>query len=138
MSGNEIECPSCNNTLTIPDADPSLLRAHSPTAASAAAREAYHFSVPVHDHPAESLIEKPKPPLEAASKDGDKRLRIKCIRRSDCVEVGKDRFDETVNEFLKRLSEGTLVAIQTLSYTHQDLATREMMVDYGVMIVYKG
>jgi hypothetical protein len=76
--------------------------------------------------------------LEAAAKEGDKKLRIKSIRRIDCMEVGHDRFDERVTEFLARIGESNIVSINTLAYTHQDIATHQLLTDYGVMVVYKG
>ena len=91
----------------------------------------------MHDVPTESLISKPLPPLEVAAKEGIK-LRVKSIRRSDCFEVGKDHFDEVVTRFLEKIGEANLVKLDTFNYTHQDLATREWVTDYGVFIVYKG
>src|SRR5881394_634647 len=93
-AGNEIECPSCGESIMIPVFDPALNRGNpNPMAASASAKAEKHFSVPVRTTPAESLIAKPLPSLDVAAKEGIK-LRIKTIRHSDCVEVGKDHFDE--------------------------------------------
>ena len=137
MAGNEIRCPSCDAPIVIPEPNVMNVRAN-PIASSAAAKEEYHFSVPVHDHPTEVLIQKPNPPLEASSKDGDKKLRIKCIRRTDCVEVGRDRFDEIVSDFLNKIGEPNIISITPLAYTHMDLGSRQLMTDFGVMVVYKG
>src|SRR6185503_13967709 len=105
-------------------------------ASSAAAKEEKHFSVPVHDKPVASLIAKPLPPLDVAAKEGIK-LRIKTIKRSDCVEVGRDHFDEVVTRFLEKIGESNLVSISPIGYSHQDLASREWVTDFGVMVVYK-
>jgi hypothetical protein len=137
MAGQEITCPSCNTAIAIPDANPMNLHVN-PIATSAAAKQEYHFTVPVRDTPAEALIKKAAPPLEVAARDTDKKLRIKCIRRTDCVEVGHDRFDEIVTEFLQKIGEGHLVSVTPLTYTHLDLGTRQLMTDFGVMIIYKG
>lgn len=137
MAGNEITCPSCDAPIVIPEPNVMNVRTN-PIASSAAAKEEYHFSVPVHDHPTEVLIQKPNAPLEAASKDGDKKLRIKCIRRTDCVEVGRDRFDEIVSDFLNKIGETNIISITPLAYTHMDLGSRQLMTDFGVMVVYKG
>lgn len=137
MAGQEITCPSCNNAIVIPDANPMNLHVN-PIASSAAAKQEYHFTVPVRDTPAEVLIKKAAPPLEVAARDTDKKLRIKCIRRTDCVEVGHDRFDEIVTEFLQKIGEGNLVSVTPLTYTHLDLGSRQLMTDFGVMIIYKG
>jgi hypothetical protein len=92
--------------------------------------------VPVHDKPTEVLIEKPLPPLEVAAKEGIK-LRVKTFRRSDCVEVGKDHFDEIVTAFLNKVGEANVVTITPITYTHQDLASREWITEFGVLIVYR-
>ena len=136
-AGTEIECPACGGKIVIPPAPPQAHHPAAPIATSAAAKEEKHFAVPVHDSPTESLINKPLPPLEVAAKEGIK-LRVKSIRRSDCVEVGKDHFDEVVSRFLEKIGESNLVKLDTFNYTHQDLATREWVTDYGVFIVYKG
>jgi len=50
------------------------------------------------------------PALEVAAKEAIK-LRVKTIRHSDCVEVGKDHFDEVVTKFLEKIGETHLVSI---------------------------
>ena len=137
MAGNEIACPSCDATIVIPEPNVMNVRVN-PIASSAAAKEEYHFQVPVHDAPSEVLIQKSNPTLEVAAKDVDKKMRVKCIRRTDCVEVGRDRFDEIVSDFLSKIGETNLVSITPIAYTHMDLGSRQLMTDFGVMIVYKG
>jgi len=139
-AGREIDCPSCGQPIVIPAPDPEARpepRVVDAMAASAAAKEEKHFSVPVHDKPAESLITKPLVPLEVAAKEAIK-LRVKTIRHSDCVEVGRDHFDEFVTRFLDKVGESHLVSITPITYMHQDLASREWVNDYGVIIVYRG
>ena len=137
-AGTAIECPSCGASITIPEPDPTNIRTHNPISSSAAAKVEHHFSVPVHDTPTEVLVQKTHPTLEVAAKDGDKKLRVKCIKRTDCVEVGHDRFDEFVTEFLGKVGETNVVSINTLAYTHLDIGSQKLMTDFGVMIVYKG
>ena len=137
MAGSQIACPSCGATIVVPEANPMNIHVNA-IATSAAAKQEYHFSVPVHETPTEALIQKPARPLEAAARDGDRKLRVKCIRRTDCVEVGHDRFDEVVSEVLQGIGETNIVSITPLTYTHMDLGTRAMLTDFGVMIVYKG
>ena len=130
-AGTEIQCPSCGETILIP-------AAHVPSiASSAAAKEDRHFAVPQHAITA-ALIEKPLRPLDVTAKEGDKKLRIKTMRHSDCVEVGKDHFDEKVSEVLGKIGEADLVKISPITYTHLDLATRQWITDYGVIILYRG
>lgn len=137
-AGTEIECPSCGGKIVIPEADaPPEPRIIDAMASSAARKEEKHFSVPVHDTPAESLITKPLAPLDVAAKEAIK-LRVKTIRHSDCVEVGKDHFDEVVTKFLDKVGEAHLVSITPITYMHQDLASRQWIDDYGVLIVYRG
>lgn len=139
-AGAEIECPSCNNTITVPAAPPQPENIN-PMASSAAARaEQPHFKVPTYDKtppPSSAAIEKPLVPLEAAAKHTDKQIRVKTIRHTDHVEVGKDLFDEHVTQFLQKVGEANIISITTLAYTHMDLATRAWVTDYGVLVVYR-
>lgn len=137
MAGSEIACPSCDATLVIPEPNVMNVRTN-PIAASAGAKQEYHFSVPVHEGPSEVLIDKPKVTQEPVIKQGEKKMRVKCIRRTDCVEVGRDRFDDIVSEFLGKIEDGNLVSITPISYTHLDIGSQKLMTDFGVMIVYKG
>jgi DNA-directed RNA polymerase subunit RPC12/RpoP len=139
-AGSEIQCPACGGTLVIPAASAEGAQPHGPVNAmstSAAAKEHKHFAVPQRDKPADPLITKPLPPLEVAAKEGV-RLRIKSIKRSECMDVGKDHFDEVVTAFLDKIGEASVVSISTFNYTHQDLATRQWVTDYGAFIVYRG
>ena len=149
-AGTEIECPSCGETIVIPGPDTGVVRplvgaAHggdgnpiNPIASSAAAKVEMHLRVPVHKTPTESLIEKPLAPLEVAAKDSDKKIRVKTIKHTDCIEVGHDKFDEFVTNFLIKIGESNIVSITTLSYTHLDIGSQKLMTDFGVMIIYRG
>ena len=137
MAGNEIACPACNAAIVIPEANVQNIRAN-PIATSASAKVEYHFAVPTHEEPTEVLIQKAAPPLEIAARDGDKKLRVRCIRRTDCVEVGHDRFEEVVSDFLGKIGEPNLVSITPIAYTHRDLGSGQLMTDFGVMIIYRG
>lgn len=137
-AGVETECPSCGNRLVVPAPEVKGPQVINPIAASAAAREEKHYTVPVREKPAEPVISKPLKPLEAAAKDTGKHIRVKTIRRSDCVEVGKDHFDEVVSRFLGEVGEENIISITPLTYMHQELATRQWITDFGVLIVYKG
>lgn len=137
MANQEIACPSCNIAIVIPEPNAANIRTNA-IAASAAAKLEYHFAVPVHNEPTEMLIKKPIAPLEVVAREGNKGVRVKCIRRTDCVEVGHDRFDEIVSDFLTKLGESNIVSITPITYTHLDLGSRQLMTDFGVMIIYKG
>lgn len=148
-AGTDIECPSCSKTITVPEPEaagdaPSAPEAPEAPAAGAPAitvlptpKEHKHFAVPLHDAPSEVLIEKPLPPLEASAKDGTKKLKVKCIRHHDCVEVGKDKYDEIVTEYLNRIGEANVVSITTINYSLVDIASRAVVTDYGIMIVFR-
>ncbi len=137
LAGNSINCPACEAVIIIPAADPANTRVANPVSTSAAAKEEKHFAVPVSEGPTASLIQKPPPPLEA-QKSGDKTIRIKTIRHTDCVEVGKDHFDEFVTKFLVSIGETNIISINTIAYTHVDMGSRQILTDYGVLITYKG
>jgi hypothetical protein len=138
LSGTSINCPACQAPLIVPAADPANTRTSNPSHTSAAAKEEKHFQVPVTAGPTESLIQKSNPPLSAVKSEGEKVMRVKCIRRTDCVEVGKDHFDEVVTNFLGSVGESSIISINTIAYTHVDMGSRQILTDYGVMIVYKG
>ncbi len=152
-AGTEIECPSCGESIVIPEPQsvvprPAVAAAESPAArieahpinaiaSSAAAKVEMHLRVP-SNKTAESLIAKPLPPLEVAAKDKDKKVRTKTIRHTDCIEVGHDKFDEVITNFLSKIGESNIISINTLNYTYLDIGTQKLLTDFGVMIVYRG
>ena len=137
-AGTEIECPSCGQRIVIPDPTEASVQPHpvNPIASSAAAKEEKHFSVPQHSR-GQDLIEKPKPPLEVQARQGI-TLRVKTFKRSDCVEVGKDHFDEHVSRFLETVGESNIVSVTPITYSHQEMAGHQWITDFGVVILYKG
>jgi ribosomal protein S27E len=152
-AGTEINCPSCGETIVIPapelvvnrpgvDSAPTAPRVEvhpiNPIASSAAAKVEMHLRVPVRHTPTESLIEKPLVPLEAAARETDKKIRVKTIKHTDCIEVGHDKFDEVVSNFLIKIGESNMISITTIVYTHLDIGTQKLLQDFGVLIVYRG
>lgn len=154
-AGSEINCPSCGETIVIPNVGTKGTRTSgsdttgslpatvsggtiNPIATSAAAKIEMHLKVPVRATPTESLIAKPLPPLEVAAKETDKKIRIKTIRHTDCIEVGHDRFDEFVSTFLGKVGEANIISINSLTYTHLDIGTQKLMTEYAILIVYRG
>jgi hypothetical protein len=148
--GTEIDCPSCGESIVIPesgvakrpadDAGGAQGAAHksaNPIATSAAAKVEMHLKVP-SNKTVECLIAKPLAPLEVAAKESDKKIRVKTIKHTDCIEVGHDKFDEVVTAFLVKVGESNIINISPLTYTHLDIGTQKLMTDFGVMIVYKG
>jgi hypothetical protein len=94
--------------------------------------------VPVHEKTSDPLIQKPNRPLDVIAKEGDKKMRIRTFKRSDCQEVGKDHFDERVSEFLEQVGQANIVSINTVNYSAIDMATHHQVSDYGVLVVFKG
>jgi DNA-directed RNA polymerase subunit RPC12/RpoP len=152
-AGSEINCPSCNAPIVIPSPElvasrPGLegsaaaprVEAHpvNPIASSAAAKVEMHLRVPNHGGKAASLIEKPPPPLEVAARETDKKMRVRTIKHTDCIEVGHDKFDEMVSAFLGKIGESNVISLTALTYTHLDIGTQKLLTDFGVMIVYRG
>lgn len=158
-AGEQIKCPTCGETITIPKKSPGKatsapLPATPPPAgapggtpgggpvnaiaSSAAAKVELRLKVPVHATPTASLIEKPKAPLDAIAKGGDKKIRIHTMRRAQCIESGHDKFDEKVSAYLNEVGEANIVGIHPISYEIFDVGTQKVMVDYGVIIVFRG
>jgi hypothetical protein len=148
-AGQEIECPNCKETITIPAASapntktvpsvpgPAAANRPTPIASSAAAKVEMHLRVPERKG-SERLIEKAATPLEFAAKETDRKIRVKTIRHTDCVEVGHDRFDEVVSTFLGKVGESNIINISPLNYSHLDIGTQKLLTDFGVLIVFKG
>jgi DNA-directed RNA polymerase subunit RPC12/RpoP len=136
-AGSTIECPSCSNTITVPAMDGA---APPPPQPEAPVKVEKHFSVPVRDGaaPTEALIHKPNRPLEVTAKEDDKTIRIRTFKRGDCVEVGKDRFDEFVSAFLAKVGRDNIISINPISYSYVELSSRTVLADYGVTIVFRG
>lgn len=132
-AGSSINCPTCNASLVVPSATTQNVQ----SAKTVAPKEEKHFVVPQHKAGA-VLIHKPRPTLEVAAKETDKKIRVKTVRHSDCVEVGKDKFDDVVTEFLQKVGEENLISISPVTYQHPDVASQKLMDDYAVIIVFKG
>jgi DNA-directed RNA polymerase subunit RPC12/RpoP len=144
-AGTQIECPSCSETITIPQESTKPAAGGTistglpvnPIASSAAAKIEKHLKVPVHDKPGESLVKKAQPTI-VVSKGTGKKMCIHTIRHAGCVEFGHDKFDEKVTDFLNEIGEANLIGIHTTSYTYFDVGTQKIMMDFGVLIVYRG
>ncbi|MFM2081710.1 MAG: hypothetical protein RL380_401 [Verrucomicrobiota bacterium] len=164
-AGSEIECPSCSETIVIPESGKEADEAETAAApnpaetaaaakaandrfipppavnaiaSSAAAKVEMHLKVPVSAKPTASLIAKVNKPLEVAAKESDKQIRVKTIRHTDCIEVGHDKFDETVSLFLNKVGQKNIVSITPLTYTYLDIGSQKLMTEYAVFVVYKG
>ena len=142
-AGSTIECPACSSSITVPNAGAASVVAVAVALAATLppepAKEEKHFSVPVHEHaPEQALIQKPNRPLDVVAKESDRTMRIKTFKRTDCVEVGKDHFDEVVSAFLEKVGQPNIISISTISYSYVELGTRTLLDDYGVMVVYRG
>jgi DNA-directed RNA polymerase subunit RPC12/RpoP len=148
-AGTEIDCPSCGAKITIPEksvegvpaappADGAAVHHASAMAASAAAKVEMRLKVPLRDQPSESLLKKPATPLAALAKGHDKQIRIRTIRHANCVESGRDRFEEKATDFLAEVGEANIIGVHIINYEHFDVGLQKVMVDFGVLVVYRG
>ena len=149
-AGEQIKCPTCGEILTIPEKSTKIAPTNLPPigtpgsgpvnaiASSAAAKVELRLKVPDRKTPAAPLIEKSKVPLEAIAKGADKGMRVHTMRRAQCVESGHDNFDEKVTAFLNEVGEPNIIDIHPISYEIFDVGTQKVMVDFGVIIVYRG
>lgn len=136
-AGTQINCPSCNAEITVPNPESANIVA-MPHVSNAARLEEKHYAVPLRDKPGEVLVKHSARPLEVAAKDIDKKIRVRTIRRSECQEVGKDHFDERVSEFLGKVGQENVISINAVNYSHPDALGHQQIMDYGVIIVFKG
>ncbi len=136
-AGQTIQCPTCNAEIAVPHADVTNIHAN-PIASSAAAKIERHFSVPVRDAPAEILITKSQEAQEVVAAEGPKKMKLRVIRHTDCIELGRDRYEEMVGSFLNRVGEENIISITPVNYTHIDIATQKILTDYAVQVIYRG
>ena len=129
-AGSEIDCPNCSESIEIPQPGTKGSRTSGV--------ESQHGLPTFPSAPANTL--NPSNPIasSAAAKETDKKMRVKTIRHSDCVEVGHDKFDEVVTNFLTKIGETNIISITPLTYSHVDIGGQKLLSDYAVMIVYKG
>jgi hypothetical protein len=138
-AGSTIECPACLSSITVPSTGTAVAAPAAAPPPPEPPKEEKHFTVPVHERaPPQELIQKPSRPLDVVAKEGDKTMRIKTFKRTDCVEVGKDHFDEVVSAFLEKVGQTNIVSISPISYSYVESGGRQLLNDYGVMIVFKG
>ena len=97
------------------------------------------YSVPVHEGKPEVLVKSKKnsKTIEEETIEGDGRICAKTIKRGDCIELGQDKFDETLNEFLAKLKREQIISVHPVNYAHYDPATQKYLDDYGAMVIYE-
>jgi ribosomal protein S27E len=138
LSGSEIECPSCTKPIKIPSAgDENVQKVEAePTAPTVATEpEPKKLAVPAHGG-SEILLKKERSKKEEEI-TGDGKICVKTIKRGDCIELGLDKFDESVNKFLEKFSREQIVSLHSLNYSHFDPTTQKYLPDYAAMIVYQ-
>ena len=54
--------------------------------------------------------------------DEGKKIRVRTLRRTEFVEVGKDRFDYYTSEFLNKVGKDNIISIHPISYSGEDYA----------------
>ncbi len=64
-------------------------------------------------------------------------VRIKSFKRTEYIEIGKDRFDQAVSEALTEIGVENIISVLPLNYEHIDIATEKIVTDFGVIVVYK-
>lgn len=152
-AGSEINCPACGQLMTIPEPETITPRngpeaGHhprvephtvNPISTSAAAKIEMHLRVPTNKEHTESLIAKPLAPLEVTAKsESDRKIRVKTIRHTDCIEVGHDKYDEVLTNFLQKIGESNIISITGINYTHLDIGSQKLLTEFGVTIMYRG
>jgi hypothetical protein len=139
-AGQQFDCPTCQKSVTVPDtvAMPSKTPLAETAGSTPSPRDEKRMAVPSSQKPIESLIQKPNKSLELAAKESKPGMRVKTIRHSDCKEVGKDKFDEVVSDFLNKIGDQALVSITPINYSYLDIGTQKLLADFGVMVIYRG
>ncbi|MBC8242901.1 MAG: hypothetical protein H8E20_00785 [Verrucomicrobia bacterium] len=138
LTGSEIECPSCSKPIKIPSAGEEhvqIVEPETPAPPVTSEPEPKKLAVPVHEG-GEELLKK-----ESAKKKeeitGDGKICVKTIKRGECIELGIDKFDEEINQFLENFSREQIISVQTVNYAHFDPTTQKYLDDYGALIIYE-
>ena len=131
-SGEEIQCPTCSDSITIPAPDAEGVSKVEATESnterdgeSDSGSEKPQFSVRSDYRKTEVLVREKKKDEDEEEDDGIKRLKIKTIKHSECVEVGRDRFDEIVSSFLNKVGEDDVISVNTIDFTTIDIKNPE-------------
>jgi len=64
-------------------------------------------------------------------------VRVRSFKRTEFIEIGRDRFDEAVSDALTAIGVENLINVMPLNYEHIDIATEKVVTDYGIIVVYK-
>ncbi len=146
-----------------PDSEPKAAPPSSETEDKPAAETEGKPTIPATDAPPPKKLVVPVRPKDAPKerleqfdhkgvaprsdekKDADKApgkadgptLKVKTIRRVQCLEMNHDHFDEVVEEFLATIKREDIVSINPTAYSSAD-SQGKILHDYGVLIIYKG
>ena len=139
LSGSDIECPSCSKPIEIPSVgDENVDRIEAePAPPVTAESEPKKLAVAVHEG-GEELLKKSSAHKEKEKEiSGDGKICVKTIKRGDCIELGQDKFDEEVNNFIGKFSREQIISVHSLNYSHFDPTTQKYLPDYAALIVYE-
>jgi len=64
-------------------------------------------------------------------------VRVKSFKRTEFIEIGRDRFDDAVSQALTAIGAQNIITILPLNYEHIDIASEKVVTDFGVIVVYK-
>ena len=64
-------------------------------------------------------------------------VRVKSFKRTEFIEIGRDRFDDAVSQALTAIGAQNIITILPLNYEHIDIATEKVVTDFGIIVVYK-
>ena len=136
ISGEQIDCPKCSKPFEIPKpGEQNVTVIEYPPPKEEPKSDAKKYSVPVHEGKPEVLVKSKA--VEEELMSGDGRICVKTIKRGECIELGHDKFDDVLNEFLAKLNRDQIISIQSVNYAHFDPSTQKYLNDYGAMIVYQ-
>ena len=64
-------------------------------------------------------------------------VRVKSFKRTEFIEIGRDRFDEAVSQALTAIGAENIISVMPLNYEHIDIASEKVVTDFGIIVVYK-
>ena len=64
-------------------------------------------------------------------------VRVKSFKRTEFIEIGRDRFDDAVSQALTAIGVENIISVLPLNYEHIDIASEKIVTDFGIIVVYK-
>jgi len=160
--GAEVPCPTCSQNFIIPQGRPEAEVKAERAAAGAGAAAAASMAAAAagagatagapEKKPEPKKEEKKKAPMpskeelekllpnaskgaKSTTEEDKPGIRVKVVQHHLCIDMGKDKFGETVAKILDPIPPEDIINVSPLSYSYKE-SGGDIIHDFGVMIIY--